>query len=635
MKVTLLVVFLCLISFFVGRGSSMMSVVTSGGTTRYDNPMMNAKGTKFVKLDNGALVEPETKAYYELSQNSDKRGSYDKLTTVDLGNGLYTIGSESIVNSHFIIGRDGVIIYDTGDNLSDGQTFYNEMRKVTSLPIKAIIYSHEHYTLGSKVYIDEEKKRGNTSIKIIGHPKLNEVMATTGGVQALHPEVGGVLMARSIEQFNFYLPDEGPDGRFKNTIVPANQGFVPVNTPVRDKQRMSIAGLDLVFYTEGVGTDTSNQVMVYVPAKRAVLNNVMWGWFPNIYSLRGGRYRNPKEWMHSVELIKQLKPEIVMSTHSTSVKGRDKVEQRLQNYQDGLAFVLDQTLKGISLGLGPDELNYFVKLPDYLKEEPLLIENYGPISTMPARIFTATFGQFDRNATTLFKLHPEDEAGRMISSMGGEGRVRSLAKQAFDNGDFQWSCQLSDYLVKAYKNKDNLKAKADCLREIGKRSFATTARSWALSQAREAEGKVSILKNAPADVTQVKSNLADFVNYFRIRINPDRSSDTHEFVSLDFGSGKKYGLNVRNAVVEFVDDQRIIDKNKTLELQMKPETWAMIYNNISSVDELLQNDQIVAMKGSQDEIVNIFAKFDPVYDWQNDPALKQLANRTIASESEN
>lgn len=634
MKLGFAIVFLCLISFFVGRGTSVMSTAFTETKQYFKNPMMNAKEDKLVSLDNGAKVTQETKDYLNLPSESEKRGSYDKLTTVNLGNGLYTIGSESIVNSHFIVGKGGVIIYDTGDNAHDAKQFYSEMRKVTNYPVKAIIYSHEHYALGAKYIVDEEKKRGNSSIRIIGHPNTNKEMLTTGGVSTLHPEVGGVLMARSVEQFNLYLPDSGPDARFKNTIIPASSGFVPVNTPVKDGQKLTVAGIQMVFYTEGVGTDTNNQVLVHIPSKKAVLNNVMWGWYPNIYSLRGGRYRNPLGWKQSVELIKKLKPEVLMSTHSTSVVGAEKVAQRLQNYQDGLSYVLDQTLKGIALGMGPDELRYFVKLPEYLSEEATLIQNYGPISTMAPRIFTAIFGQFNRDATTLFKLHPKDEANRMVMSMGGEARVKYLADKAYRDGDYQWSCQLARYLVDVNDSKDNRKIKANCLNEIGYRSLATTARSWALSQAREAEGKTAIIKNAPADKTQVVNNVGDFVNYFRIRINPEQSVGTREFISLDFGNGMKYGLNIRNAVVDFVDDQKRIEKEKTVELRMKPEVWVSIYNNLDNVENLIQQDLVSVTEGSNEKAISAFSKFDMIYDWQNDPALKQLVERSIASEQE-
>ncbi|WP_412470378.1 MULTISPECIES: alkyl sulfatase dimerization domain-containing protein [unclassified Halobacteriovorax] len=634
MKVGFLVLILCVISFFVGRGTSFMGSALSTNTLLHDNPMMKSKDKKLSKLDNGALVSKETFDYWKLPQESSKRGSYDKLTTLNLGRGLYTIGSDSIVNSHFIIGNDGVIVYDTADNEHDASIFYKELRKVTKYPVRAIIYSHEHYSLGARYFVEEEKRRGNRNIKIIGHPNTNKVMAMTGGVEALHSEVSGVLMARTVEQFNLYLPDKGDDARFKNTVIPNNDGFVPVNTPVRNGQRLTIAGVDMTFYTKDIGTDTSNQVLVHIPSKKAVLNNIMWGWFPNIYSLRGGKYRNPEDWKRSVEFIKKLKPEILMSTHSTSLRGREKIAQRLQSYQDGLSFVLDQTLKGISLGMGPDELRYFVKIPDYLKSEPTLIENYGTISSMPPRIYTAIFGHFDRDATNLYKLHPDDEAKRIVLAMGGETRVKSLADYAYRDGDYQWSCQLANYLVRINNSNDNNQIKANCLKQIGYRSLATTARSWALSQARKAEGKVAIIKNAPATFVQVRNNASAFVNNYRIRINPGRSQGTDKFIAVNLGYDEKYGLHIRNAVVDFVTDRKIIEKMKDIEVHMNKDTFTKIYNNLGTIDDFIVSADIGIEKGTREEVIEAFSNFDIIYDWENDPALNVLKERTLASEEE-
>ena len=119
---------------------------------------------------------------------------------------MWTLGSSSIVNVHAVEGPGGLFVYDTGDNLEEGAHFYQLLRSATNAPIRAIIYSHEHYVTGAKIFVEEEAKRGNTDIKIIGHPNTNFSMATTAGVAAAHPEVASVLAARSVEQFNLALP---------------------------------------------------------------------------------------------------------------------------------------------------------------------------------------------------------------------------------------------------------------------------------------------------------------------------------------------------------------------------------------------------------------------------------------------
>ncbi len=178
---------------------------------------------------------------------------------------------------------------------------------------------------------------------------------------------------------------------------------------------MRIAGLDVVFYIDGIATDTRNQVLAWFPERKIAMNNIVWGWFPNIYSARGGIYRNPEGWTQAIDILDKLKPEILLTTHATSLKGADVIRQRLSDYRAGLNYVLDQALKAILLGQSLDELQYAVKLPPRLQKSPVLVQNYGELSVMSPRIHTAIFGQFDRNASTLNKLHPNDEAARMCS----------------------------------------------------------------------------------------------------------------------------------------------------------------------------------------------------------------------------
>ena len=187
-----------------------------------------------------------TEAYWNLPADSEQRASYDKEIVLEVADGIWTFGSPSIVNSHAVQGPDGLIIYDTGENVEDGERFYRLLRSATDAPIRAIIYEHEHYAHGTKAFLDAEAKRGNIDVKIIGHPGLNAEVARTGGTFTVHPEISSVLLARALEQFNGYLPDKGPDAAFKNTITLGVDGFVPVNTPVQDGQTMKAAGLDLV-----------------------------------------------------------------------------------------------------------------------------------------------------------------------------------------------------------------------------------------------------------------------------------------------------------------------------------------------------------------------------------------------------
>jgi len=327
----------------------------------------------------------------------------------------------------------------------------------------------------------------------------------------------------------------------------------------------------------------------------------------------------------AVDVVSKLKPAILLTTHSATITGGAAIRQRLQDYRDGLAFVLDQTLKGILLGQGPDELRYTVRLPKRLQETPILIQNYGVLAAMPPRIFNALFGQFDRNAAMLNKLHPIEEAERMVQAMGGEDATFEKKSKAHEDGDYLWSCQLADYLVKADNREKNRQLKANCLRQMGYRALSTNARSWYLSQALELEGKTAILKSLPALPDAVSANLADFVNYYRVPVDPDRAADTDEVLGLHFDT-RAYGLHVRRSVVDLIPDLSLSERKPDVTVSMAPRVWVAVFNNLADPGDLTDKDEIKVVQGDAAEAKALFAMFDPIYDWKNDKALQVLGH---------
>lgn len=597
----------------------------SDAATPPASPYMAARDTPLVSLDNGARVTEQTAAYWNLPAESPQRASYDREMVLKVADGIWTLAVPSIVNVHVVQGPDGLIVYDTGDSLKEGEHFYRLLRQATDAPIRAIIYSHEHYAHGTRAFIDGEAARGNRDIRIVGNGGLNLEMARTRGAYALYPEIAPVLSARAMQQFNTYLPTQGPDAGFKNSIMPGADGFVPVDTPVTDGQTLTLAGLDLVFRTSGIETDSLYQVMAWIPARKAVLNNVVWGWFPNIYSVRGGGYRDPLLWRHAVDEIAALKPEILLSTHSSSLSGGSAIAQRLADYRDAFSFVLDQTLKGIMLGQTPDELRYSVELPPRLRDAPILIQNYGELAHMPPRIYDAIMGQFDGNAAHLNRLQPADEARRMVAAMGGAKPVGKKIAKAMAAGDYLWACQLADYLVRTENSADHRRTAAACLREMGYRSLSTNSRSWYLTQARALEGTTPVLAATPVSAAAIIDRPGDYVDYYRIRINAKRSADVDQYLVLRFGPEKMFGLHVRGGIADFVANPADAARPADIIAELSPQVWAAIYNNRADPAELIDQGAIKVVTGSADQAKRAFALFDPVYDWQGDPALRALA----------
>ena len=66
-----------------------------------------------------------------------------------------TDGVWALVGYHWgykavIEGQQGLIVYDTGDDIEEAQEVIELIKKISDKPIKTVIYSHAHYAFGTK-----------------------------------------------------------------------------------------------------------------------------------------------------------------------------------------------------------------------------------------------------------------------------------------------------------------------------------------------------------------------------------------------------------------------------------------------------------------------------------------------------
>lgn len=82
---------------------------------------------------------------------------------------------DAICNTGFIIGRDGVLVTESGGSLADGQWLRGEIRKRTQKPIRWVVISHVHpdHTFGAGAFVEDEPM-------FIGHAKLPEALQSRG-----------------------------------------------------------------------------------------------------------------------------------------------------------------------------------------------------------------------------------------------------------------------------------------------------------------------------------------------------------------------------------------------------------------------------------------------------------------------
>jgi len=522
---------------------------------------------------------------------------------------IWTLGGYGLAPISVIDTDEGLIVFDTGDSKHDGELLLEGIRTVSDKPVKAIIYGHSHTVLGAGVLTE-----GNEDVIVIGHPDLTAVIAQnelSAGIPAYFPELGPYLVARALIQFNVYMPSDGPDAWVLPTNLPANieSAFLPVNTPVQDGEEMTVLGVRMQFFTK-YGSDDKVHTAVWLPDRKILFTTMLWNSPPQLYSVRGDVFRDPREWIEGLKQARDLQPEVLISASAKPVVGKDAVNDLLEGYLDGASFVLDQTLRGILGGLGPDELRHAIRFPEYLDAVPNNLQAYGEISSYSPAIFYQAVGWYDNDAANLKPIAPKEEAQRMVPLLGGRDAVLAAAAAAMEQNEFAWAAQLVNYLYQLDPQDMQVRElKAEALRQMAYVSTGANDRAHLMSQALSLEDKVTLARLIPPAPEIISAAPAVFVDYFRVRIDPLKSGETDSLIRFDFSDGTRAGLHIRRAVAEFVAEPDDYIRTPDITVAMSGETWAQLYLSQATPEDLTEGGDMT-VTGDPAEASRLFNLFD-------------------------
>jgi alkyl sulfatase BDS1-like metallo-beta-lactamase superfamily hydrolase len=548
-------------------------------------------------LPNGAVIPAQTRSRLERTMYP---GPVVDRVAPDV-----TVFGGGFLNLTMIEGDDGVLVYDTGETLDDGERLLGRIRAITGKPIAGVLYSHSHYVHGTAALVDDD-----AGVPVVGHPRLNANLAA-GGAGSVFAETAPLQGARTLEQFCHFLPERGPDARTRIALDFGRSGQRPVNRPVADRERLVLAGVELECHTAH-GSDTDDCLTVFLPDRGVVLNNLLWPFLPNVYTLRGARFRDPREWRDGLARIRGLRPATIVGTHARALTGQAAIRSTLDAVIDALDLVFDQTMRGILRGLGPEELRAFVRLPEPLASHPFLAEVYGEASHYGPYLYHHALGWFDGDAASINPLPPDEQAARLVDAMGGRAAVLARVREAMAAHEWAWAAQLAAYLHRLDPDDPATRAaKADALEQLGRATPAMTSRSWYLTQARALRGEVAVPRlSFPNHRLLAAQPPAASVDAFRVRLDAQRAVDADALLVLRFTDrdGLRHGLRVRGGVARPVLDPGTADRAPDVELATASEPWLRFFTAKLALPAFLDACTVVA--GTRADAERILGLFD-------------------------
>src|SRR5262245_26901747 len=392
-------------------------------------------------------------------------------------------------NSIMVVGSDGAIIVDTGDNVQAAREVAAEFRKITDKPVRAVIYTcfHIDHISGVKGFVSAEAVKAG-QVAIIAHETLLANVVNQAGT------VVRILAVRSAYNFGAILADgdtkdmnlgTSPMGRRDREV-----SFIAPTKTFATTLDITVAGVAMQLVH--VPSEAADEIAVFLPQSRILLSSevIPAQCFPSLIPLRGEAYRNPIDWYQSIDVLRRFKAVAMVPSHGVPVIGADSVEEVLRNYRDAIQFVHDQTVRQMNKGLVPDELAQAVKLPPHLASYRAWMQAFfGNVSQTVRGIYQGYLGWFEGDPVGLAPLPKAESARRQVALMGGRDLVLAAALTAFDDGDAQWAAELATLLIRIDREDAAARSlKAAAFRKLGYSEINGVWRSWYLSAARELEG---------------------------------------------------------------------------------------------------------------------------------------------------
>lgn len=495
---------------------------------------------------------------------NEKWGIGDPKRVEQVTDGVYAMRGWGISSSFAIDAPAGWIIVDTGDHTQAAAEMRAMLEQTLGRKVKvaAILLTHWHYGNGIGAWLDE-------GVEVWGHEYLDRNRNTSSGISVL----SGIYQARASAQFGVFHPRSGPDA-FPNQL-----GFTPekllAGSSYQPPTQLFPHGrvVDLVVAGEPVQvaparSDTSDSVGFYFPRKRMIAINFMVpGGIFNVYTLRGGPYRNPSVFIEDARWIESKNAEILLDIHGPTLKGEDTVRDAVQRAVDQVQLIHDQTLRLISHGLDGRQAAEQVYVPRHLRGD---WESYGQVESHVRQVYNGTLGWFGGDVYDINPLSENEEAARTVQMMGGQAAVRQAAASANAQGglgNWRWTLRLTSLLLDLDANDAEARTlRAAAARQLGQRTSSANARGFYLTEALQIEGEMKAMGQpvtldgirrflgTPTAQALVAASVDENLQFVRYLVDPRKAEGSRQAFTLAVeGDPRLRRLELRNGVLVITD----------------------------------------------------------------------------------
>jgi alkyl sulfatase BDS1-like metallo-beta-lactamase superfamily hydrolase len=368
-------------------------------------------------------------------------GSQD---AVDLGAGIYM--SRGIANAYLVTTSEGDVLINTGLP-SEAPEIRARFSHASANPLRVIVF-----TQGHPDHVGGWSQLTGPGVETIAQANHTDVREYW---RRLHPFYAG----RIARLWGLIRPDDLAAG------LPPE---ADVTTTFIDSHTFTLGGRRIELYAVP-GGEATDSLVVWMPGERTVfvgnLLGPVFGHVPNLYTIRGDKIRSAQTFLHGVDRVMALEPEILITGHDR-FEGAEEITRTLRKIREATAYLRDSTIEGMNAGRSVWELMETITLPDDL----LLPQLHGKVSWIVRAVFEEHTGWFRYESTTeLYALPPSVVWADLVELAGGADRLVERAREHVDADRPLEALHLVD-MVRAEADLSAREVKRDALQLLLDRS---------------------------------------------------------------------------------------------------------------------------------------------------------------------
>jgi len=383
---------------------------------------------------------------------------------VPLGDGIFM--SRGISNSYLVTTADGDLLVNTGMHFEAAE-IRRRFTAVSGNSIRVIVF-----TQGHSDHVGGWSEFDAPGVETIAQADHADVREYWRGLQAFMTARTGKLWSRD-------LPD-------------ADRSFQPpepvVTTTFLDAHALDLGGRRFELYSTP-GGETTDSLVVWLPEERTVftgnLTGPLFGHIPNLYTPRGDKIRSAIEYLHSVDRVIALEPEVLITGHGEPILGAEEIRRRLTQMRDATQYIRDRTFEGMNAGTDLWTLMGQVQLPPELD----IPQGHGKVPWLVRAIWEEHAGWFRYESTTeLYDVPPQAIWPELLELAGGAEPLVARGRAHLDAGRPLHALQFADIvLAQEPTHADALRVKRSALESLleasGRENFSEVR--WLESELRD------------------------------------------------------------------------------------------------------------------------------------------------------